>query len=105
MNNQENLVDAQIELFRSIKKNLDQLTATLQRQMMAEAKEQTNADWIRSMTDEEIGIVLSDSWPCNFNCDEGECDTFDGDCRACCLAFLKAKRGTTGRELNPDAEA
>lgn len=68
---------------------------------------ETNGDWIRSMTDEEIATVLGDLWPCDFHdgCPDGYPYSSDHPCRACSLAFLKEKRGTTGRELNPDAEA
>lgn len=65
---------------------------------------ETNGDWIRSMTDEEIATVLAGDWPCSFTQDLEMCFKHDGDCRACCLAFLKEKRDTTGKELNPNAE-
>jgi hypothetical protein len=98
------------ETLRSINRSLDQLTANLRAQLEAsnaDKEPKTNGDWIRSMTDEEIATVLADAWPCEFNdynLDARMCNAYDGDCRACCLDFLKAKRVTTGNEANPNAK-
>lgn len=98
------------ETLRSINRSLDQLTANLRAQLVAsnaDKEPKTNGDWIRSMTDEEIATALADSWPCGFkdyDLDGRMCDVYAGNCRACCLQFLKAKRGTTGDEVNPNAK-
>ena len=86
------------KLFHSIARNLDQLTMNLRAQLEADctAKEPvTNADWIRSMTDEELQKVLEDGWPCNIY--DGSCP--DDDCRNCISRWLKAPKG-----VNPKGE-
>ena len=106
----DDLNEVVVRTLRSIARSLDQLTKNLRSQLEDghTAKEQkTNGDWIRSMTDEEIATALADSWPCGFkdyDLDGRMCDVYAGNCRACCLQFLKAKRGTTGDEVNPNAE-
>jgi hypothetical protein len=86
------------KLFHSIARSLDQLTMNLRAQLEADctAKELvTNADWIRSMTDEELQKVLEDGWPCNIY--DGSCP--DDNCRKCISRWLKASKG-----VNPKGE-
>lgn len=53
-----------------------------------EQKQMTNADHIRSMTDEELGAFLSKPW-CENHRTKTECAKFDTDCNACVLDWLK----------------
>lgn len=46
-----------------------------------------NAQRIRSMTDEELSVLLSKPWCENHRLPE-ECASFDTDCEACALAWL-----------------
>ena len=48
---------------------------------------QTNADHIRSMTDDELAEFLSKPFCENYR--ELECHRFDTDCVACCISWLK----------------
>lgn len=51
-------------------------------------KPMTNADHIRSMTDDELAELLSKPWCENHRFPE-ECEQFDTDCEACVLDWLK----------------
>lgn len=52
----------------------------------------TNADHIRSMTDEELSVLLSKPWCENHRLKE-ECLRFDTDCQACVADWLKQLYG------------
>ena len=48
----------------------------------------TNADHIRSMTDEELSVLLAKPW-CENHRSKEECLRFDTDCQACVADWLR----------------
>lgn len=66
---------------------IDTGVSVLRKQIVPDTNVLTNADHIRSMTDEELAELLSKPWCENYRLPE-ECARFDTDCEACVMDWL-----------------